>query len=227
MTKKPKASGESSSEPASNAAWSHLNWEELEESPPSVEELAQAEEMALWMDSLLEGTRDSESPIREPSFSLEEAEELAAMGMLLRHANEPPTLTAQSKQRVEDELLSFLPAPEKEQAPKDSWWATLLGSMQLLLQRPVMAAMAVVLLSVGSWGVWQSQQPSEVRRGFSVAASSGQSLFGGTLSKASTNNPFQETRSAAERLDRVTQQLGQWQRNRWGQQLRRKRYGNF
>jgi hypothetical protein len=227
MTNKPKASSESSSKPASHAEWGHLNWQELEESPPSAEELTQAEEMALWMDSLLDGNHDSQSPIREPGFSLEEAEELAAMGMLLRHANEPPSLTAQSKQRVEDELLSLLPALEMEHTPKDSWWATLLSSMQGLLQRPVMAAMAVVLLSVGSWGVWQSQQPTEVRRGFSVAASSGQSLFGGTLSKVSTNNPFQETRSAAERLDRVTQQLGQWKRDRWGQQLRRKRYGNF
>lgn len=211
------------------------DWDLIDEPPPSPEELAQAKEMAGWMDALLHDSPVptlSEADRETPDFALpkEEAEELAAMGMLLRHSHKSPSLPDDSKLRLENELLAMVPklVPVKQEEPKTSWWASLLDNLQLVLQRPVMAAMAVAVLCVGSWGVWQSQQPSQVNPSLSVTSGlRGQSLFGGTLSKTSTQNPFSQTRSASERLERVTQQLGQWQRNRWGQKMRLKRYGNL
>ena len=102
---------------------------------------------------------------------------------------------------------------------QEGFWERVRVGWQGLFLRPAWSAFAVALLCVGSWGVYQTTQPSEhgstQRSWHSQSSLPGQRLFGGTLAKSSTQNPFQGTSTASERLGHVTEQLGTWQRKRW------------
>ena len=179
------------------------------EEPPTAEELAAAQQFASLTDSwLLQASPPDPAPDLEDSL-----DELASLGLLMRHAASPPALDQVSKQRIEEQLMAL---PQAE--PQLSWLERFQQSLQGLFLRPVWTTFALALFFVGSWGVYQTIQPQRLNPTTSVYSQHvmpGQRLFGGTMSQPSKVNPFEHTKSASERLDAVTERLGQWQRKRW------------
>lgn len=138
-------------------------------------------------------------------------EELYAMAGLLRHSVAPATLSAQAMNRIEGELWQELSLVSKPQQAEAGW---LERAWAWLWPRPMMAMAAAALVVMMGVGVLRPWLPGDLPEPRLELAQQYDSPW-----KAG-ENPFQKTKNASERLEKVFGSLTRQRQDRWMSHLR-------